>query len=1323
MRLNDIKWLGRNFVVFAVGFATVSYILSLLVLNYRSFIELRDQSLRKLHIETVRHAESLGYFFNERKDDLINLTLAREISVFFENKALGMSMEYGLGQSLIPISENFKSLIQRKKVENTPVYKRLVLIDQRGKLLIDTSSEREIHRNWKSFLAPEYRTGEIVTFKGHEGTVVSIAYYFKDRFAGQIIAFLNGEGVGQVLLGKKNTQRETYRLVLKEGVSQKLHVIYSCSSAGQDAAYSTEPDVLLSEYLLEGLVRPIQLPGSDRILITAPVPQTPFFLVRQAFDSPVIRNISPRNFLAGMILVSLVIILATYFTIRQNLKSKILKVRLEESMLREQEIREKEKALRESEERHKLALEGASLGTWDWEISSGRILVNNRWAEMLGYGLDEIKPEISTWENLIHPDDCMHVHAVVNEHLKGNTQNYETEHRLRHKSGRWIWVLDRGRVIARDPEGVPLRACGTHLDITDQMLMIEEIRRGQANLNSFFDLSVDFLFVLDLSGNILKVNRTVTDRLGYTEAQLIGQNVLVVHPPEVRDEAGRIVSDMLASRKECCPLPLLTSDGRYIPVETRIVRGFWDNKPALYGTSKDISDLAFSEEKFSKAFEFSSSLMAISSAEDGRFIDVNQSFLKTLGFSREEVVGRTSVELELFSRKQHEKIVADVKAFGEMSNQEITVSAKNGDCHTGLFSAKYIRIQSNTYLLTVMNDITEMKRMEQELEEARGNAVLASNAKSLFVANVSHEIRTPLNEILGLSHLLADTKLTIKQRDYQTKIIRAGKALLEIINDILDYSKIEAGKLDIITESFNVRETVFAVLERFRPLSAAKSLSLCSEISADVPCQLVGGSHRLSQMLSNLIHNAIKFTDRGGVSLAVEVIGSSPKGIELEFRVSDTGTGIPEEEQGNLFKAFSQVDSSPTRRFGGSGLGLAICKQLCEAMGGTIGVESTPEKGSDFIVRLPFAIRGDSTEGSLELPGTGKFIDGMIPCFHRARILVVDDNSINRQIAEEMLIKADAEVVLADNGERAVASVMKNRFDTILMDIQMPGMDGLTATRMIRSLDVMGAGSVPIIAMTANAMSGDREKSLDAGMNDHLAKPIEPDALYATLARWLPQGNFTLKDDFQVETAEIDVLCIPGVDVTSGLRRASGNLELYCKLLRKCAGNHADAVNSIQQYLADGRMDEARRLAHNIKGVAGNLGAVSLHHAAAELEGAIEANAPEQTLTLRHFVEKLASFVKEVRKAFFGDKMTAMTFADGLPAGDPDDLKELLLLLEDPMRMHRPNECRSTTARFFAYCWSQEQTDKLLELSELLDNYKFEEADEVRQKLLGMLTV
>lgn len=980
-------------------------------------------------------------------------------------------------------------------------------------------------------------------------------------------------------------------------------------------------------------------------------------------------------------------------------------------------------ALAESEERLKLALEGASLGTWDWNIPAGNISVNERWIEMLGYSRDEIDPRISTWENLMHPDDIPRVHAVLTEHLEGRTPVYETEHRLRHKSGSWIWVLDRGRVISRDYEGNPLRACGTHLDITDRMMKDEAIRRSQANLNAFFDLSADFLFVLDLSGNVLKVNRTVTERLGYTEEHLYGRNVLMAHPPEVRDEAGRIIRDMLAGSVEFCPLPLQAVDGRCIPVETRITQGYWDGSPALFGTCKDISALGFSEEKFAKAFEFSSSLMAISTVKDGCYLDVNQSFLQLLGFSREEVIGKTSTELGFFTDPSlRESITAEVAERGFVTNLEITVPTKSGESRVGLFSSKRIRIQAQEYLLTVMNDITELKQMEKELGRARENAVLASNAKSLFVANVSHEIRTPLNEILGLGYLLSDTDLSEKQHDYQVKIIRAAKSLLQIINDILDFSKIEAGKLDIRTEAFNARETVDAVLDSLRPLATAKSLELSSGIAADLPEQLFGSPHRLTQILGNLVHNAIKFTDRGSISVTVEELGRSTTHVELEFRVNDSGTGIPEAEQGNLFKAFSQVDSSPTRRFGGTGLGLAICKQICEAMGGSIRVESTPGRGSDFIVRLPFLLAVKESPDAQDTPCSGLFPAGALPSFRGARILVVDDNEINRQIAEELLCKTGAQVFLAEDGAHAVERVREETFDVVLMDIQMPVMDGLTATGIIRSLDIPKADSLPILAMTSHAMSGDREKSLIAGMNDHLTKPIEPDTLYGTLARWLPQQSTNAHDAGQGGIQVDAKLSIPGVDVVAGLRRAGGNGDLYRKLLRTCAGKHADGERMVRQHLADGRRDDALRLAHSVKGVAGNLGAVPLHQAAAALEEAIAEHTPDLEHSLGIFGESLASFIEAVAAALPGDDGAAVNCDGELPRGRPEDLKEILLQLEDPIRMHRPRDSRVVMALLCSHSWPANQANELAQLTELLDRYQFEAADEVRQRLLGMIT-
>lgn len=844
-----------------------------------------------------------------------------------------------------------------------------------------------------------------------------------------------------------------------------------------------------------------------------------------------------------------------------------------------------EKARAEGERRYRLALEGANLGTWDWDIPSGRISVNERWAEMLGYTLDEIEPHVSFWENLVHPDDVARVRAVLQEHLQGGTETYETEHRARHKSGTWIWVLDRGRAISRDDQGAPLRACGTHLDITVRMSLDEKIRRSQANFNTFFDISADFLFVLDTAGNIIKVNRTVTRRLGYAEEDLAGRSILMIHPPDVRDEAGAIVAAMLAGSRDCCPLPLQAGDGRLIPVETRVIKGVWDGKPALYGTSKDISDLAFSEEKFAKAFEFSASLMAISTVEEGRFIEVNRTFLHTLGFSREEVIGKTSHELGLIPDSAvREKIMAELTEIGFVANTELTVPTRSGESRVGLFSANRIRIQGNPYLLTVMNDITEAKKMERELERATEEAVLANKAKGLFVANVSHEIRTPLNEILGLSHLLSDTGLNEKQHDYQVKIIRAAKSLLQIINDILDFSKIEAGKLDIRNEPFNPREAVHAVMESLRPFATEKHLDIRCDVSLAVPSRVIGSSHRLSQILANLVHNAIKFTDTGSVSVTADVIASVQDRLELEFRVIDTGIGIPETKRDHLFQAFSQVDNSSSRRFGGTGLGLAICRQLCDAMGGAIRMESTPGMGSTFVVRLPFITGGEPSADITQQGSVLALADGFVPVFRGARILVVDDNEINRHIAHELLSKYSAEVSLAEDGAQAVECVRLRAFDIVLLDIQMPVMDGISAARTIRSLGIPRVDSMPLIAMTAHAMSGDREKFITAGMNDYLTKPFEPDELYRVVARWLPRAEVEATAGVRETVPDETGLHLQDVDVRSGLRRAGGKPDFYRKLLRKCVHNHRDSERKIRTLLGEGNAEEARRLAHSIKG-------------------------------------------------------------------------------------------------------------------------------------------
>ncbi len=391
----------------------------------------------------------------------------------------------------------------------------------------------------------------------------------------------------------------------------------------------------------------------------------------------------------------------------------------------------------------------------------------------------------------------------------------------------------------------------------------------------------------------------------------------------------------------------------------------------------------------------------------------------------------------------------------------------------------------------------EITAVAEEREHAREAAEAASRAKSQFLANMSHEIRTPMNGVLGMAEVLLDTPLSGLQRRYLESLHHSGENLLDIINDILDLSKIEAGRLEVNASDFGLRRTVADIVASFRERAGRKGIGLDAFVDDAVPDILRGDVVRLRQVLNNLVGNAIKFTERGGIAIEVEHVPRHDEGRHwLRISVRDTGIGIAPEVQLRIFDAFAQADASHSRKYGGTGLGLTISRQLIELMGGTLGVESAPGAGSTFRFDLPFetGVRIDDSSARRSLAPL------------RGHVLLVEDNVVNREVARAALESFGLRVSVAENGLKALEAVAGEAFDLVLMDCQMPEMDGFEATRRIRAAEASGAPGtrrLPIVAVTAGAVDGDRERCLVAGMDDYLAKPFRQAMLHALLAKWL----------------------------------------------------------------------------------------------------------------------------------------------------------------------------------------------------------------------------
>jgi signal transduction histidine kinase/CheY-like chemotaxis protein len=475
-------------------------------------------------------------------------------------------------------------------------------------------------------------------------------------------------------------------------------------------------------------------------------------------------------------------------------------------------------------------------------------------------------------------------------------------------------------------------------------------------------------------------------------------------------------------------------------------------------------------------------------------VDVNGAFERQFELTRDQLVGKNPGELDAQTQRTMRAVHEVSQRQPDVEAQEITCEGLTGR-RTCLLWTRAVEIHNCPHRLCLLLDITDRKEMEDDLRRARILAEAAARAKSEFLANMSHEIRTPINGILGFTELTLQTDLTSDQRDYLETVESSVRSLLRIINDILDFSKIEAGRLDLESAPFSLRECLESAAEVVLPSASQKRLDFSWKVSPGTPDIVIGDQIRVRQILLNVIGNAVKFTAAGSVTTEVSVTSFDESRVDVLFAVRDTGIGIPVEKQALIFEPFRQAEAYLTRRYGGTGLGLAIVTRLLALVGGRIWLESKEGAGSAFYFTIPFQ--------TPQKPLTTRHDSGMpdeapTPSLS---ILVAEDNDVSRLLVGRLLAKQGHTVTEAVTGLEAVTHYERGTFDLILMDIQMPDMDGFEATAEIRERELATGDHIPIIALTAHAIKGDRERCLESGMDDYLSKPIQPAELVAAIRR------------------------------------------------------------------------------------------------------------------------------------------------------------------------------------------------------------------------------